>query len=188
MFEIKVIRGYDEEVLDGILQTQSKAYADSAEWKQYPDAREYYGQALKNPNYASVVLLEKGEVVGHIMVIPHNECLEDSAFRAADPEFVSDSERYYFETVAITPEVSQTLSGGKQLFLMLVALFREVRARFGTNKYSMHARIKNGVSRFVRKKRNWKVTKIRRIEKWPYNGNEPSDYIEAEYLGDYENI
>ncbi len=148
----------------------------------YPDAEEYYRQALENPRHIHIFLRRGEKLEGYLHAVPHDEVAEEEDMREADPEFAKDPERYYIETMEIDPELQKTLRGGKLFFQMLHTLFDEAEKRFGVNKFSMHARVSTGMSQAVRRYFGEMITKVRRIEKWKfYNYEEPTDYMEGTY-------
>jgi len=116
------------------------------------------------------------------MAIPHNDAVHYEELRQADPDLVEDPDRLYIETMEIVPEYGRSLLGGRLCMMMLRALVEEAGKR-GINSFSMHARVTTGLNRALRKIYGDMLTQFRTIESWPfYNGEEPTEYIEATYL------
>lgn len=88
-----------------------------------------------------VLLRDRDEPAGYLLAIPHSYAAADPELMEADPLFQPDPERYYVETISITPKVANRLSGGKLFFKMLHTMIDEVERRFGINKFSMHVRV-----------------------------------------------
>ena len=121
-------------------------------------------------------LYEGNEVVGYLLAVPHNKVYEE--LKADDPAMKQDAERFYIETIAVAPEHRN----GRGSFKMILAMIEEAGRR-GCNKFSMHTRVDNGLSRTVQKYFGEMITEVRRIENWPYYYNgEPTEYM----LGTYE--
>lgn len=180
MYRVDVIRGRSAAVLGEILAL-SRA-ATPSNWA-YPDEEEYYGAQLENPR-AIHLLLRRGEAaVGYLLALPLDEVLADEEFRRADPELRVEGDRLYVETMAILPQFSDTLIGGRLCLLLLDGLAEEA-GRQGLNRFAMHSRISTGLSRALRKIYGDMLTIRRRIENWPYyGGTEPTEYIELTYRG-----
>lgn len=148
----------------------------------YEDAAEYYAEVLQNPKNINIGMRDDaGKLVGYLLAVPHDTLLEDEEMRAADPELVSDAEQYYVETMEIAEEYRRGMSGGRHFFDMLEEMFRQAESRFGIHRFSMHARVNNHLSRAVQKHFGQVITKVRRMENWPfYEGQEPTDYMESD--------
>jgi len=107
--------------------------------------------------------------------------VQDEELRQADPALTKDFERLYIETMEIVPEYGRSLAGGRLCMMMLQTLAVEAAAR-GINRFSMHARVTTGFNQALRKIYGFMLTQFRTIENWPfYNGEEPTEYIEATY-------
>jgi len=162
--------GYSPELLSSILAIDKASFDE-----QYDDAEHYYREALENPENINVTLHEGSEVVGYLLAVPHNKIYEE--LKEDDQEMEPNAERMYIETIAITPEHRN----GRGSFKMILAMIEEAGKR-GCNKFSMHTRVDNGLSRTVQKYFGDMITKVRRIENWKYYYNgEPTDYMEGTF-------
>jgi ribosomal protein S18 acetylase RimI-like enzyme len=178
-FDIEVIRGFDGNVLEGILEIENECFP--VDWG-YDDAESYYKDALENPENINIVLRKDKKIAGYLLAVFYDELLADEEFMEADPDFKGDSERYYIETIGIIPEYRQNADGNKMYFNMLKKLLEEAMSRNGIHKFSLHARVNSGFSLNLQKSLGRIVTKVRRIDKWKYyNDEEPTDYLELEY-------
>lgn len=166
----EIISEYNSQILADILNIDKESFE-----KQYDDVEEYYKEALENKDNINVILRDGEKVVGYLLAIPHNDAVED--LKSADPEFKEDKERLYVETIAVHPEYR--IGGGA--FKMIFTMIEEAGKR-GINKFSMHVRVKGGLSAAVQKCFGKMITKVNRIENWPYYENgEPTDYVEGTY-------
>lgn len=166
----EVVYSYAPQYLSAILEIDKKSFE-----KQYDDADKYYREALENPENINVFLKEGGELVGYLLAIPHKQAYED--LKKDDPKMPKDSSRFYVETIEVLPNHRI----GKGAFKMILAMIDEAGKR-GTNKFSMHIRVENGLSRLVQKYFGRMITEVRKIENWPYYSNgESTEYVEGTY-------
>ena len=178
-FDVDVIRGFDEDVLGGILEIEDECFP--ADWR-YDDAEGYYKEALENPENINIVLRKDKKIAGYLLAVAYGELLADEEFMEADPDFKGDSERYYVETIGIIPEFRKNTDGNKMYFNLLKKLLEESMSRYGIHKFSLHARVNTGFSLNLQKSLGRIVSKVRRIDKWKYyNDEEPTDYLELDY-------
>lgn len=178
MYQVEVVRDFSEENLRDILE----AYFKGMPWTSSDD-NEYFREMLEEKRNIHVLLRREGKAVGYLLAKPQDLAAMDKELTDADPEFKSDSERYYVETMSIAPEIQKTLSGGKMFFRMLQMMIDECQQRFGINKFSMHTRVGNGASEAVQKYFKGMVVPIRRIKDWTfYDGQDDTDYIEGTYV------
>ena len=167
----EVVRDFSQEALKNVLAIEKDSFPP--EW-EYADAEEYYSKFLKNKNNIAIILKDGLKIIGHILARPHDEALTD--LKEDDPLMKPDGKRYYIETMAILSEYR----GGYGYLDLTEAVIEEVKKR-GANKFSMHIRRANGLSKSFQKFFGQDVTEIRFIEKWKWANGEPYDYIEAAY-------
>jgi hypothetical protein len=180
MYVTEVIQGYSDTVLQEILMVSRDAEPES--WR-YPNAEEYYGESLRNENTIHILLRRNQRPIGYLLAIPHNDAVHDEELRQADPDLTEDPDRLYIETMEIIPEYGRSLVGGRLCLMMLRCLVAETGKR-GINRFSMHARVTNGLNQALRKINGDMLTKFRMMENWPfYNCEEPTEYIEVTYRG-----
>ncbi len=144
------------------------------EW-QFDGEEDYYRQ--KNLDGAGIHVFFKrgGQRVGYLLGIPQNDALAE--LREDDPDMRPDSRMIYIEVAAVLPAFR-----GKGGFSMMLERLGEEALKRGMRNFSLHARIRNGLSGLIHRK--FKVILSRRIERWPYyNREEPTDYIEAAFNG-----
>ena len=109
---------------------------------------------------------ENEKSIGVLSVQPQHDAVKELI--PHDPLVEDDPSRYYVDIMFILPEHR------REGFLMLLNKAFEEGSKKGIYKFSMHARVSNGLSRTVQKLFN--VTKVRRIENWHYMGGETYDY------------
>jgi hypothetical protein len=167
----EVVKEFSDEVLNSILKIENDSFPP--EW-EYDDAEEYYTEILNNKNNIVIILKNNDQIIGHIIAKPHNDTWAE--IKNDDPLMREDVNRYYIETMAILPECR----GGYGYLDLTYAVIKEVKKR-GTDKFSMHIRRANGLSKSFQKLFGKDVTELRFIEKWKWANGEPYDYIEAAY-------
>jgi hypothetical protein len=180
VYSVDAVRGYSDAMLCDILAAYHDAMPES--W-HYPDAEEYFGTLLHDENTIHILLRRDQRPIGYLLAIPHNDAVHDEELRQADPDLAEDPDRLYIETMEIVPEYGRSLAGGRLCMMMLRALVEESGKR-GIHSFSMHARVTTGLNQALRKIYGDMLTQFRTIESWPfYNGEEPTEYIEATYRG-----
>ena len=110
--------------------------------------------------------------VGYVLAVPQSEACEE--LKIYDPEMQSNDDTFYVDTI-------MTMLRERQFFgiMLLLDKMAEEAAKRGINKFSMHARKSNGLSRLILRK--FPLTKrIRTIDNW-HGWGEPFDYIEGIY-------
>lgn len=166
--EVKQAKEFKKELLEDILRIEKRCFPD--DW-QYSDAEEYYKEMLRDRKVINLFLVCDGKNVGYLLATPldygYNEIAE------GDPLVENDKERYYLETIEIIPEY-QGKGGSKKL---LFKMCNEAKKR-GVEKFSVHARIKNGLDKTIKNIFEGNITKVRKVKNWKYGGNEPYEYIE----------
>jgi hypothetical protein len=168
MFETEVVHAFDESILKDIISVNRASFPSG--WV-YSDAVQYYRDMLHKTDSIHILLKHEGKSVGYLLAIPHNDAVLE--LKNDDPEMKDDPMKYYIETTSILPDYR----GKKGFSKILERLIEECRKRKIT-KISLHARVATGLSEIIQRK--FKVTEVRRIERWPYyNFEEPTDYIEA---------
>ena len=168
--EIKVLKNATPEEIEGILHVESVCMQ---EWR-YEDADTYYRQMLTDERNINIIVKDGPLVYGYLLAVPHNSIARE--LRDADPDISEDPQRYYIETIDILPGCGRS----REFIKMLYRLIDEAEKSFGVNKFSMHARVENGLSRVVQRIFKGMITSVRRIERWKYyNEQESADYIEA---------
>lgn len=175
MHFIEIADGFTEERLRAILNLEDKSFPK--DW-QYEDGEKYYKDMLEDVSNLNLFLKEGEKIIGYLLAIPHDKVYEE--LKENDPLMLQDSERLYIETMEIDPVIQKTLLGGKLCFRMLEVLIQEAKNR-GIHKFSMHARVSNGLSSAIQKYFRGVITDVRRIEEWTYyNNEEPVDYMLAD--------
>ena len=166
----EVVSVYTPQYLSAILEIDKESFEE-----QYEDVEEYYRKALENQENINVFFKDGEKLVGYLLAIPHSAAYEE--MKKDDPEMKDDSKRFYIETCAVLPEYRKGTG-----FLRMMHKVIEEAERRGINKFSMHARVENGLSETLQKYFGKMFTTVRRIENWPYYYNgEPTDYLEGTY-------
>jgi GNAT superfamily N-acetyltransferase len=169
--QTEILQGFDLENLNTIVGLEKKCFP--IEW-QYPDAEKYYKKILDDLENINIFLKENSEVIGYVLARLHNKEIED--LKNYDPEFKSQENVFYVETIQVLPEKSGK-GGAKKL---LIAVCEEAKKR-GIDKFSIHARTKNRFNDKIKKIFEGHITLIRPIEKWEPANGEPYEYIEWNY-------
>jgi len=142
---------------------------------QFDGEEDYYRQKNLDSSSIHVFLRYSGKRVGYLLGIPQNEAVTE--LKPDDPEMKEDLKMVYVEVAAVLSAFR-----GKGGFSLMMGSLREEALKRGMQRFSLHARINNGLSGVIRKK--FKVICSKRIERWPYyNHEEPTDYIEASFDG-----
>jgi hypothetical protein len=171
--EIKVLRNASPEEIAGILHVESVCMGD---W-QYDGADIYYRQMLADVRNINTIAKEGAFVYGYLLAVPHNTIVGE--LWDADPDITEEPQRFYFETMDILPGYGKR----REFIKMVYKLIDEAENIFGVNKFSMHARVENGLSDVVQRFFRGMITSVRRIERWKYyNEQESADYIEATFI------
>ncbi len=168
---LKVVEKFDEKDIQDILQLEKECFPE--DW-QYPDARTYYEEMIKDKNNINIFLCEGDKSVGYILAKKHNKAVEELS--KYDTELKEDKDKLYIETIQILPEF-QGKGGAKKL---LVAVCEEATKR-GIGKFSIHARTKNNFNAKIKKIFGRTIMYVRKIVKWKPGGDEPYEYIEWTY-------
>ncbi|MFZ1736165.1 MAG: GNAT family N-acetyltransferase [Candidatus Moraniibacteriota bacterium] len=168
-FDLVVVRSADERTLEDILRLEKQCYPDA--W-QYPDAKEYYGEILKQEESLHIFLREGDVSVGYLLGRPLSEVCGE--LREYDRDLQDDSACFYLETIGIDPKCAGR-RGGAQL---LEAFRQEVKNRkSGYERISAHARkaVGSDLSGLIQKM--YANASVRHIPKWHFGGDEPYDYV-----------
>jgi len=166
--EAEILTEFDSKVLDEILNLEKKCFDES--W-QFEDSSSYYRELLEDKENINAVLKEGGKIVGYTVAVPFIKAYEELV--ECDPELKLDEKRYYFETIQILEEYR--LRGG--VSRMINAVCDEGKRR-NIFDFAGHARISNNLNSVVKKIIGDKITNSRFINKWPFGGDEPYEYIE----------
>lgn len=139
---------------------------------QYPDAKDYYAQELREPNNLSLGLKAEQVMIGYLLATPYSAALRWVG--DTDPDMAAtDAAMYYVETIAVLPEWSGV--GGATGLLR--ELEREAAAR-GSVSLAMHARTVNGFNTLARRLAGARLIRTHWLENWPWAEGEPFEYIE----------
>ena len=167
--QAEVIHFFDSKVLKDILFIERNSFPEA--WCYGEETEEYYSRMLGSKDNINIILADNDKRIGYLLAMPHNKAVHE--LKDADPSMKEDPGRYYIETVGILPE----FRGRRGFPLMLGELIEECKKR-GFDKMSLHARVCSGLSSWIQ--RFFKVTELRRIDRWKYyNYEEPADYIEV---------
>lgn len=169
---MEVVKDFNPALVKELLELEQQAFPPEM---QFAEGESYYSDCLRDRANINIVMCNhEGKVIGYVVAVPLSNVYE--SLKQYDPDIGNESERLYVDTI-------QTLPGERQAFgfiQLLNAMFDEA-LRLGTNKFSLHARQKNGLSKLVL--RLFPTAKrLRTIENW-YGWGEPFDYIEGKYIG-----
>jgi len=168
---IEVVHTFDQCLIESLATLEEKTYPPRM---RVENMDEYYRECLEDTANINVVMYDDDELIGYVVSIPHDVAYE--ALREYDPEMKRDPKRFYTDTIQTLPGKRKPLGILKMLYVM-----SEEAGRRGINKFSMHARTTNGLSRMIQ--RVFETARVlRTIENW-YGYGEPFDYIEGEYRG-----
>ncbi len=169
LFDIAMVQNFDARALEDILSLEQRCYPVG--W-QYPDAKEYYSEMLRQESAVHIFLREGDASVGYLLGRPLSEVYAD--LREYDSELRDDTACFYLETIGIDPKCAGR-KGGAQL---LEAFRKEVSHREGEyDRISAHARKAAGSDLSGLIQRMYTDARVRHITKWHFGGNEPYDYV-----------
>ncbi len=171
MLKTEVVTGFDEQVLQDIIQIQLDSFP--AGWAEGGDEGDGHFEAMLKAKENVHIFLKDGQKnIGYLLAIPHNIAVEE--LKDCDPLMRKNPGAYYIETISILPD--HRGQGGWKLLLQTLA--GELLKK-GVMEITLHARVSNGFSQKVQKE--FVAQKIRTIEKWKYyNYEEPTEYLEVE--------
>ncbi|HAT73601.1 MAG: hypothetical protein US30_C0011G0029 [Candidatus Moranbacteria bacterium GW2011_GWF2_36_839] len=167
---IEIVNHFSVGALNEILKLEKECFP--AEW-QYEDADKYYKKMLGDAENINIFLKDGKRVAGYILARFHNKEIKELS--KYDDKF-KERKGFYVETIQIFPEF-QGIGGAKKLIL---AVCEEANKR-GFDKFSIHARKKNGLNDKIKNIFKDNITDIRNIEKWEPAVGESYEYIEWEY-------
>ncbi|HWZ23469.1 MAG TPA: GNAT family N-acetyltransferase [Cytophagaceae bacterium] len=168
IFKIEVVSSSDETITKDIVNIERDSFGPDL---ALDNMKEYLNEKFENKNNIRILLKVNGATVGYLLVIPHNDAYKE--LKEDNILIGEEASRFYIESIAIL----LAYRGQKGFSKMFDALIKEL-AKKNIYKISIHARISNGLSKFIQNKTE--VTQLKRIEKWKYyNFKEPCDYIEA---------
>ncbi|MDZ4164520.1 MAG: adenosylmethionine decarboxylase, partial [Smithellaceae bacterium] len=131
---------------------------------------DYYAD-LNNQDYINIVLKRRDEIVGYLLAVPqHDAC---SYQKDSDPLMIERSDMFYVDAIQIIPGASNAIG-----FIILLKKLFEEAGNSGINKFSMHARKANGLSRLILKLFP-KTRSLRSLPNFEGTG-EVFEYIETE--------
>jgi hypothetical protein len=172
IFTIEVVKNYDPMLVKELWLLEKQAFPPRM---QYTEGESYYIECLKDKANINVVMRDnEGKVIGYVVAIPQSNVYE--ILKQYDPDMKDDPERLYVDTIQILPGKRQAFG----IMKLINALIEEASKR-GLNKFSMHVRKSNGLSRIILRLFPSTVC-LRTIDNW-YNFGEPFDYIEGTYTG-----
>lgn len=169
MQHAEVINGFTENVLREVLFLHEECFPDT-KCHHTEDLRNF----LNNAENINILLKYNDKTIGCLLVQPQRDAVKD--LKPHDPLIEDDVSRYYVDVMLILPEYR------KDGFLMLLDKMLEEGKKKDIYKFSMHARVSNGLSKTVQKL--FDITEARRIENWHYMAGETYDYLEAHYSCD----
>jgi spermidine synthase len=166
--KVEVLKEATDDIVNQIIMLGKVTYPVSSNGDIISD---YYAD-LNNQEYINIALKRQSEIVGYLLAVPqHDAC---SYQKENDPSMIDRSDMFYVDTIQIMPGASNAI-GFK---LLLKKLLAEAAHR-GINKFSMHARKSNGLSRILFKL--FPKTKSLRRTLPNFEGTgEAFEYIEAE--------
>ena len=165
--KVKVLKEGTDAIVNQIIELGKVTYPVSSNGNNISD---YYAD-INNQDYINIVLKRRSEIVGYLLAVPqHDAC---SYLKDLDPLMIERIDIFYVDTIQIIPGASNA-SG---FILLLKKLFEEA-AHSGINKFSMHARKANGLSRIILKL--FPTSNILRTLHNFEGTGEPFDYIETE--------
>ncbi len=153
----------DENILQQILNIEEASFPP----QMRSNIKDIEETLLSERGIQIVAQNENGEIISYLSSKPLTEAYEQ--LRSYDPEIESQERVLYVESFATIPEAREL-----SLFLNILRQLLEKAKEKGFKKIAMHARVKNGLSRFLQRKG---AKKLRTIENW-YNFGEPFDYLE----------
>lgn len=166
-FELLQPADFTPEVMREVIELGMK----SGTWKD--DDRDYYKEQFLNPKNINIVCRnEDGQIVGYILARPHNDVVQD--YLELDYMMkASDVPMFYVDHVNINEIVF-----GRSLGLKLIDEMIHEAHRRGVEKFSMHCRVINGLSKIIQRKYGDGLKVKRRIECYADCNDEPFDYME----------
>lgn len=166
---VEVITEATEDLVKQIMELGESTYPISSNGD---DVATYFDD-FNNPEYINIILRREDRIIGYLLATPQKDaCI---LLKTIDPEMLDDKNIYYVDTMITMP--GERLSNG--FVLLLSAMFEEAKNR-GINKFSLHARKSNGLSRTVL--RLFPSAKCYRTIKFRDYSDELFDYIEGEYI------
>jgi ribosomal protein S18 acetylase RimI-like enzyme len=179
--KIERILKSDDKIINDIIELEKIVFPP--EW-QFENASDYFREALDDKRNVVIVARNKGELVGFILSKPYDELCNDEELHEADPKFEPKEDYYYVVTIEIHPKLRDNLSGGRIVLKMLNKFRESIREETGTEKFSMHARVKGGFNSWLKKLFGERVVESRFINEWKYyNFEEPTEYLEIDCSG-----
>lgn len=168
--DLRVVRlNFSDTNLSEILGIEARCFPVG--W-QYPDAKEYYTQALHEPENLSLGLKVGQILIGYLLATPYSSALRWVG--NADPDMAAhDAVMYYVNTIGILPEW-RGVGGATRI---LRKLEREATTR-GALSLAMHARTANGFNILARRLAGSRLIRARWLDNWSWADGEPYEYIE----------
>ena len=168
----EIVREFSKNELKDILFLEKACFPKK--W-QYDDAKEYYGEMLKDKNNINIFLKNGDKIGGYLLAVPFKKVFNslkkyDSGLKLE----TIDEKKIYLETIQILSKF-RGMGGAEKLIKKMC----EEGKKRGMKKFSIHARKSNGLNKKVKKMFNEKISKSRNIKEWHYGGNEPYEYIEC---------
>lgn len=165
---VEVVDGFNKDALEGILRLEKECFPPG--W-QYEDADKYYSEMLIDKDNINILLKEGQKIVGYLLLKPHSSAFAD--LTESDTEMQDDPDRYYWDTIQVSPDHTGKGGAGKLMDKMV----EELKKR-GITKLAAHVRTSNRFNEKVKKYFEGSVTMVRKIESWRWGGEEPYEYIE----------
>ncbi len=172
MFKIEIMSSVNESLINDIVDIERESFGPAL---ALDNMKEHFSKKFMNKNNVRILLKANGTKIGFLLAIPHIEANQD--LKEDNISIGEDASRFYIESIAVLPAYRKQ----KGCSIMLDTLIKEL-AKKNIYKISIHARVSNGLSKFIQNKTA--VTELQSIDKWKYyNFKEPCDYIEANLLG-----
>jgi ribosomal protein S18 acetylase RimI-like enzyme len=168
----EVIKEIDEK----IFQEVCLVLGDIKESDEIIGGAEDIMEKLKNPQNINILLRKEKVPIGFICSIPQVVACDELA--TIDSLMEKDPSRLYVYMIGVVPEYRSKGGAFEMIFLLV-----EEAGKRRINKFAMHTRVAGGLSEAVQKCFGKMITKVRRIENWPFypGGQEPTDYLEGTY-------
>jgi hypothetical protein len=132
---------------------------------------EQVSRDLRSPENINFVMRAGDKIVGHIILIPHNE-----AYRAVapyDPQMKEEKDRFYVDKINLNPEYRQ----GLKFMDLVFHSFVEANRR-GVKKFSSHILAEHKLNKVIAATMKDYITEKRIVNLSCYD-NLPFEYMEA---------
>lgn len=175
MRRFEIVRGYDEKILNAIMEIYEGLYHGTEHQEVLDESRAFNKEVLADPDGIVVILRDNdNSIIGYALGLPQSKASQYPCILRFDPEIENDTSTFYVDTVEVKKGCAKITD-----FLLLITKLVDEAEKRGYFNFSMYVRseISERMADIIRKKISDKVRIARTVKGDWYGIIEPYDLI-----------